>query len=140
MKYLYVPDEARIDSGYSTIDMHKGLQNKNKKSSESISSVIMSALNYIESTLFDESKLMTTVVEWHTENNLIKYFIDIVAQMAKSDGFALICRDFVTEFTQKTAIKILEEHHKYCVNIIKFAIVTKKSYTNFSTIISLFKK
>ncbi|XP_050521213.1 uncharacterized protein LOC126894327 isoform X1 [Daktulosphaira vitifoliae] len=120
MKYLYETVEARIDSGYSTIDIQKGLQNENKKLSESMSSSIWSALNYIECTLFDESKLMITVVNWHTENNLIKYFIDIIAQIAKSDGFTLICRDFVTEFTQKTAITILEEHHKYSSVLVEY--------------------
>ncbi|XP_050440990.1 uncharacterized protein LOC126845956 [Adelges cooleyi] len=113
MHYLNGANESIMDSGYNTISWKKMSQSRNKKPQESMSDCIMHAVNCIDRCLFDESELLSTIIEWHSDRNIIRYLIDMIDKAAKSDEFALTCRDFVTDFVRITVTKILNDHHKY---------------------------
>lgn len=116
MKTLNEMTKIPVDSGYNTNDRRINSQDINQKRIETMSMSIQKALDLLTYTLFDNSKLLEAVINWHDGNNLVRYFADLVANMAKKNEFGFTCRDHVMKFVQNTSFKILDEHHLYNVS------------------------
>lgn len=109
---------GNIDSGYNTNDWNINSQHTNLKPIKVMSQSVQEALDLIMHTLFDNSKLLETIINWNDNNNLARYFVDLVTKMANSTEFGFTCRDHVMLFVQNTAFKILDDHHLYSVSYI----------------------
>lgn len=90
--------------------------NINQKFTDTMVQSIQKALDYLMYTLFDNTKLMETIINWKDCNNLVKYFADLVNSMAQNIELVFICRDQVMMFVQTTAFKILDDQHLYSVS------------------------
>jgi len=123
MKTLNEMSSLPTDSGYNTNVMKMSSPNTYQISTEIMSQSIHRALDLLICTLFDTSELLEAVSNWDDCNNLVKYFFDLVANIAESNEFGFTCRDNVMKFVQDTAFTILNNHHLYNVshgkNIIK---------------------
>lgn len=120
LKTLNEMTKIPVDSGYDTNDWIMNSQVTNQKSVEVMSMSIQKALDLLTYTLFDNSKLLEAVINWNDGNNLVRYFADLVANMAEKNEFGFTCRDHVMTFVQNTAFKILNNHHLYNVSFIMF--------------------
>jgi hypothetical protein len=116
MKTLNEMSRITIDSGYNTNDLKMSFLDINLKPTEKMSQSIQQALDLFIYTLFDTSKLLEAVCSWDDYNNLVRYFVDLVASIAKNDEFLFTCRDDVMTFVQNTAFTILNNHHLYNVS------------------------
>ncbi|XP_026819801.1 uncharacterized protein LOC113558518 [Rhopalosiphum maidis] len=113
MKTLNEMSRITIDSGYNTNDLKMSFLDINLKPTEKMSQSIQQALDLLIYTLFDTSKLLEAVCSWDDYNNLVRYFVDLVASIAKNDEFLFTCQDDVMKFVQNTAFTILNNHHLY---------------------------
>jgi len=116
MKTLNEMSKVPTDSGYNTNVMKMSSQSTNQISTEIMSQSIQRALDLLICTLFDTSELLEAVSNWNDCNNLVKYFVDLVANIAESNEFAFTSRDDVMKFVQNTAFTILNNHHLYSVS------------------------
>lgn len=116
MKILNEMSRMPTDSGYNTNVLKMSSQNTNQISTEIMSQSIQSALDLLICTLFDTSELLEAVCNWDDCNNLVRYFVDLVAKIAESNEFGFTCRDNVMTFVQNTAFTILNNHHMYKVS------------------------
>ncbi|CAH1723785.1 unnamed protein product [Aphis gossypii] len=113
MNTLNEMSRTQIDSGYNTNDLKMSFPDTNLIPTEIMSQSIQQALDLLINTLFDTSKLIETVCNWDDSNNLVRYFVDLIANIAKNDEFGFTCRDDVITFVQNTAFTILNKHHLY---------------------------
>eukprot|EP00102_Acyrthosiphon_pisum_P025101 XP_016662311.1 PREDICTED: uncharacterized protein LOC107884525 [Acyrthosiphon pisum] len=113
MKTLNEMSRLPTDSGYNTNIIKMSSQNTNEIAPEIMSQSIQSALDLLICTLFDTSELLEAVSNWDDCNNLVKYFFDLLANIAESNEFGFTCRDNVMKFVQNTAFTILNNHHLY---------------------------
>ncbi|VVC36035.1 Hypothetical protein CINCED_3A021413 [Cinara cedri] len=113
MKTLNSMSKSPIDSGYDTYKWEFNSQDINQNPVETMSQSINKALDFLNDTLFDSSKLLYSFENWDNHNNLAKHFVDLITNMSEKSEFALTCRDNVTMFVQNTAFKILDNHHLY---------------------------
>jgi len=116
MKTLNEMSRFPTDSGYNTNFIKMSSQNTSQISPEIMSQSIQSALDLLICTLFDTSELLEAVSNWDDCNNLVKYFFDLLANIAESNEFGFTCRDNVMKFVQNTAFTILNNHHLYNVS------------------------
>lgn len=117
MKTLNETTKIAIDSGYDTYNWNINFQDTDKRPIEIMSQSIQEALDLLMITLFDYSKLMDVVINWDDCNNLVQYFANLVASMAKNIEFGFTCRNHIMTFVQNTAFKILDDHHLYNVSV-----------------------
>lgn len=106
----------KVDSSDNTSNWNIYSENTNQKSVDILVESIRKALDYLMYILFDGKKLIETVTNWNDDNNLIRYFAELVTSMGKNTEFIFICRDHVMIFVQNTAFKILDNHHLYSVS------------------------
>lgn len=116
MKTLNDIKHTPIDSGYNTYTWKMDFQNTNQNTVVTMSQSIQEALDILLYTLFDYSKLLEAVTNWDDCNNIVRYFIDLVASMAESNEFAFTCRDHVIHFVQNNAFRILDNHDLFNVS------------------------
>lgn len=116
MKTLNEMSRFPNDSGYNTNVLKISSQNTDQISTEIMSQSIQRALDLLICTLFDTSELLEAVCNWDDCNNLVRYFVDLVAKIAESNEFGFTCRDNVMTFVQNTAFAILNNHHLYNVS------------------------
>jgi len=91
--------------------------NTNQKYVDVMVQSMRKALDYLMYTLFDNTRLIETVTNWDDcNNNLLRYFADLVASMAENIELGFTCRDSVMMFVQNTAFKILDNHHLHNVS------------------------
>lgn len=105
-----------IDSGNDTYECDIISQDINQHFVETMSQSIKNALEFLIDTLYDSSKLLYSFKNWDSCDNLVKYFVDLIANMSEKSDFAFTCRDHVTRFVQNTAFKILDNHYLYKVS------------------------
>lgn len=117
MKTLNDIIKTPIDSGFHSYNCKIGSQNINQNSVVTMSQSIQGALDILLYTLFDSSKLLDAVMNWDDCNNLVRYFIELVASMAGNNEFAFTCRDHVMNFVQNTAFRILDDHDLFDVSV-----------------------
>lgn len=117
MQILNENTKTPIDSGYNTINWKEHFENTSQTFIRTMSQSIQEALDILTYTLFDRSKLLNTVINWYDRNNLVRYFVEMVASKAKSNEFGFTCGDNVTLYVQNTSLKILNDHHLYHVSI-----------------------
>lgn len=118
MKSLFEITQIPFDSGYNTNDWKNNSQFTNKKSVETMSQSIQESLNVLHYTLFDNSKLLDAVINWSDNNNIVRYFVNLIAKMTDSNQYGFTCSDHVIKFAQNTAFIILDNHHLFTVIFI----------------------
>lgn len=118
MKSLFEITKIPFDSGYNTYNWKNNSQFTNVKPVEIMSQSIQESLNLFQYTLFDNSKLLDAVINWSDSNNLVRYFINLIANMADSYEYGFTCSDQVIKFAQNTAFIILDNHHLYTVRFV----------------------
>lgn len=118
MKTLVENIKMPFDSGYNTNDWNINSQDTNLGPVKIMSHSVQNALDLLLYTLFDNSKLFETVINWNNNNNLVRYFVNLLAKMAESTEFGFTCRDHVMIFVQNIAFKILDDHHLYNVSLV----------------------
>lgn len=119
MKTLNEMARNPIDSGYNTNGLEMSSLDTNTNSTEIMSHLIQKALDLLTHTLLDTSKLSDAVNNWDDCNNLVRYFVELVASIAETNEFGFTCRDYVITFVQNTAFTILNNHHLYKVSLGK---------------------
>lgn len=126
MKTLSEVAQMPIDSGYITNDWLIN-QDSNQITIKNMSQSIQEALDFFMCTIFDFSKLIEAVLNWNNGDNIVRYFVDLVASMAESDEFGITCRDHVVSFIQNIAFNVLDNHHLYNVSF-GFKVIVDKSH------------
>jgi len=119
MKTLNETSRISLDSGYNTNVLKMSSLDINQIYTETMSQSIQKALDLLTYTLFDTSKLLDAVSNWDDCNNLVRYFVDLIASIAESNEFGFTCRDEVMTFVQNITFTILDNHYLYNVSYSK---------------------